>query len=351
MGSTGYIDRIGTELLAMQLAAGPGRNVVCSPVGVAALLSLLQPGPEFGLTPEVRESLRRFEPDLAVLRDFNPDDPPEEPLLHLADHLMLIDGAEPRPEWLAAVADRATISRAPLTEAKPRLDAWAALHTGHLITEAAVTVDEETRVVLQNALLFAARWARQLTSASGDAPFHRADGTTGTANYMGCTTDLRFARGDGWRAVRLNYRADGLACDLILPRRRISPVELPADTWAAATAALTVAEPRPVQLRVPSLDLTSGPVDLQPLLERLGVPLDRDHIMPGLPEIRSAQQVRVMVTEQGTIAAALTEQWLCASFPETDPVELTLDHPFVLRVIDVPTGTALIEAAILDPAS
>ncbi|MDO5082898.1 MAG: serpin family protein [Arachnia propionica] len=350
MGSREFVNRLGAELLARQVTEEPHRNALCSPVGVAALISLLHPEAGVGLDAETREALRRFDPDPDLLRDLDPDQPPETPLLHLADHVMLIDDTEPLPGYMAALDDRATISRAPLAEARTRLDAWAALHTGKLIEQTAVVVDEQTRIVLQNALLVAAGWDRELTLLSDGAPFHRADGTTSTVTCMGAQTDRRFVRRRGWQAVRLDHRCGGLACDLILPRQRISPVELPPGTWAAATEALTVAEPTPVRLRMPRLDLSSGPVPLNPLLEELGVPPGLDHVAPGLPAVQVAQQVRVTVTERGVVAAALTEHWMSASLLATDPVPFVVDRPFVLRLVDLEAGVPLVEAVVMDPA-
>ncbi|MDO5081097.1 serpin family protein [Buchananella hordeovulneris] len=350
MGSRAFIDRVGAEMVALQLAARPGRNALCSPVGVAALLSLLCPASVTELTSVTQSALRRFEPEPAALRDFDPGNPPTAPLLHLASHLLLIAGAQPRPTYLAEVTGRAEISRVALGDATSRLNAWAALHTGGLFPQTAVGVDEQTRLVLQNALLFAARWERELTLVSCGAAFRRADGTTSTADYLGTVAQLQLVRGDGWRAVRLPYRGEGLVCDFILPRRRCSLTELPATTWAEATAALSGAAPTLVQLRVPKLDLVSGPLELAPLLDRLGLSLQLDRILPGLSGWQAAQQVRVAVSETGTVAAALTEQWMCSAVAEDEPVEFTVNHPFVLRVVDLAAEVPLIEAAVVDPA-
>ena len=61
--------------------------------------------------------------------------------------------------------------------------------------------------------------------------------------------------------------------------------------------------------------------------------------------------MRLILDEEGTVAAALTEGGVEAmAAPEPDkPVELTVDHPYVLRLRDLTSGTALLEAAVMNP--
>ena len=141
--------------------------------------------------------------------------------------------------------------------------------------------------------------------------------------------------------------------DVILPDNVVSPADLPASTWGEATAALTAATAeQQVALKLPKLDLASGVMDLLPVLTAMGVDLGSlDHIAEGIDATQAAQQVRLIVDEEGTVAAALTEIGIEASaVDESDAVEFTVDHPYVLRIVDLASGVAIIEAAILNPA-
>mgnify|MGYP001673526108 CR=1 FL=1 len=141
--------------------------------------------------------------------------------------------------------------------------------------------------------------------------------------------------------------------DVILPNRVISPAGLPASTWGEATAALTAATAeQQVALKLPKLDLASGVMDLLPVLTAMGVDLGSlDHIAEGIDATRAAQQVRLIVDEEGTVAAALTEIGIEASaVDESDAVEFTVDHPYVLRLRDLSTGLSLFEAVVNDPS-
>ena len=107
-----------------------------------------------------------------------------------------------------------------------------------------------------------------------------------------------------------------------------------------------------MRLALPKVDLTSEPKELLDFLKEQGLKPDGlDRITPELTLAQVVQQVRLILDEEGTVAAALTEGGVEAmAAPEPGkPVELTVDHPYVLRLRDLTSGTALLEAAVMDP--
>ena len=143
--------------------------------------------------------------------------------------------------------------------------------------------------------------------------------------------------------------------DIILPDAIGSPADLPSATWGEATTALTAAETesqQQVALKLPKLNLASGVMSLFPVLSDLGVDLGSlDHIAPDFKVNQAVQQVRLIVDEEGTVAAALTEVGITkTSIDDSGAVEFVVDHPYVLRIVDLSSGVAIIEAAILNPA-
>ena len=149
--------------------------------------------------------------------------------------------------------------------------------------------------------------------------------------------------------------------DIILPDAVASPADLPPSTWGAATRALNRAERLPrgdfdVIVGLPRLDLNPGAVDLIPLLEELGIGiwgLELSHIAPRLILEQAFQQTRLLVDEAGTVAASLTEAAMMRGAAPREPRKtkrFICDHPYVLRVVDLDSGAAVFEAAVLDPA-
>ena len=421
-------DAIGARMLASALAADPRGNAVAGPVGMALVLAMLYAGADAagtGIGPalgfdeaEVRDeplpgardrtwraiqsSLQRFDTaDAAALEGFDPGAIPDSPLLHVANNTLIIVDDDTRIEQSYVDAVRrwygSEVGRIGSDGAKAALDAWTALHTGGLIRRSAIRITPDTRLVLQNAILFAARWAKpfKAENTSKGASFTRADGGRTRADMMHITGPCTLVKGEGWRALRLPYatgapdgaadagadigdRPDGagagvgtgigdrrgtagLAMDIFLPDAVASPADLPPSTWGAATRALNRAERLPrgdfdVIVGLPRLDLNPGAVDLIPLLEELGIGiwgLELSHIAPRLILEQAFQQTRLLVDEAGTVAAALTEAAFMRAAAHAAPrrtKRFICDRPYVLRVVDLDSGAAVFEAAVLDPA-
>ena len=406
-------DAIGARMLASALAADPRGNAVAGPVGMALVLAMLYAGADAsgtGIGPalgfdeaEVRDEplpgardrtwraiqscLQRFDTaDAAALEGFDPGAIPDAPLLHVANNTLIID-EDTRIEQSYVDAVRrwygSEVGRIGSDGAKAALDAWTALHTGGLIRRSAIRITPDTRLVLQNAILFAARWAKpfKAENTSKGASFTRADGGRTRADMMHITGSFTLVKGEGWRALRLPYATGapdgagtgigtgigdrrgtaGLAMDIILPDAVASPADLPPSTWGAATRALNRAERLPrgdfdVIVGLPRLDLNPGAVDLIPLLEELGIGiwgLELSHIAPRLILEQAFQQTRLLVDEAGTVAASLTEAAFMRGAVHAAPrrtKRFICDRPFVLRVVDLDSGAAVFEAAVLDPA-
>ena len=420
-------DAIGARMLTSALAADPRGNAVAGPVGMALVLAMLYAGADAsgtGIGPalgfdeaDVRDEplpgardrtwraiqscLQRFDTaDAAALEGFDPGAIPDSPLLHVANNTLIIVDEDTRIEQSYVDAVRrwydSEVGRVGSDGAKAALDAWTALHTGGLIRRSAIQITPNTRLVLQNAILFAARWAKpfKAENTSKGASFTRADGGRTRVDMMHATGSYTLVKGEGWRALRLPYaigapdgagagagvgdRPDGagagagtgigdrrggagLVMDIVLPDAVASPADLPPSTWGAATRALSRAERLPrgdfdVIVGLPRLDLNPGAVDLIPLLEELGIGvrgLELSHIAPGLLLEQAFQQTRLLVDEAGTVAAALTEAAMMRAAAHPAPrrtKRFVCDRPFVLRIVDLDSGAAVFEAAVLDPA-
>ena len=400
-------DAIGARMLTSALAADPRGNAVASPVGMALVLAMLYAGADAagtGIGPalgfdeaEVRDEplpgardrtwraiqscLQRFDTaDAAALEGFDPGAIPDSPLLHVANNTLIIDEDTRIEQSYVDAVQRwygSEVGRVGSDGAKAALDAWTALHTGGLIRRSAIRITPNTRLVLQNAILFAARWAKpfKAENTSKGASFTRADGGRTRADMMHITGSYTLVKGEGWRALRLPYATGapdgagtgdrrggtGLAMDIVLPDAVASPADLPPSTWGAATRALNRAERLPrgdfdVIVGLPRLDLNPGAVDLIPLLEELGIGiwgLELSHIAPRLILEQAFQQTRLLVDEAGTVAASLTEAAFMRGAAPREPRKtkrFICDHPYVLRVVDLDSGAAVFEAAVLDPA-
>ena len=406
-------DDLGAQLLGHLMAEAPGTNILVCPLGLALALALVADGATDAATQgydrllgaggrdrdrawsAVQTALGRYD---RSLDGFDPGKPPETPLVHVANHVVVVDRKDltVSQTYLDTVLRwfSAQIEKVPLGDLADNLSKWADKNTAGLIKKTGIEVTGDTALVLQNALLFAARWSTPFNAeGTAEDTFTRADGSTTRAQFMNDTRTIPYARGRDWAAVRLDYqdgqgggwpRGQGLAMDVVLPRRRTSPADLPPATWAQASAALDRAagvgraevagpdqatspgraevaglgmkgpEYRRVRIALPVLDLVSGPTDLLGLLHDLGLDtFGLEGIAPGLYLSQVVQQTRLILDEEGTVAAALTEAATmrgCAPVQD-DPTDFIVNRPYVLRLRDLVTGTTLVQAAVMDPTA
>jgi len=376
-------DELGAQLLNHLLTQSPGTNALASPLSLALALALVADGATDATTQGYDKLLgvsgqERDQTWSAIqtalnrngrsLDGFDPGKPPETPLVHVANHVVVVDRKDltVSQTYLDTVLRwfSAQIEKVPLGDLADNLSKWADKNTAGLIKKTGIQVTSDTALVLQNALLFAAQWDTPFKAEdTREGTFTRADGSTTQTKFMHGTRTIPYAYGQGWAAVRLGYQGgeldgQGLAMDVVLPNQGTSPADLPPATWAQASAALDQAAAGPdqneVKIVLPKLDLTSGPVELLEMLKALGLDTSSlDGIALGLSISQVVQQVRLLVDEEGTVAAALTEVGLTAGAApdQSKPIDFVVDHPYVLRLRDLATGTTLVQAAIMDPTA
>ena len=381
--AVGACDALGAALLSAQLADGAHANALASPASLAlnlAAASLGATDPEaqglnklLGAADEESRNTTWSAIQTALLAHdgdvsgFKPDSrAPEHPLVHVADQIVIIDHDEPTEvsqdfidnvrHWFSA-----DLRRAEAGKAQDVLNEWVKQNTAGLIKSSALdatTID----IALQNAVLFAAQWKELFDKKSTqDEDFTCADGSVIRVPMMRQQSSMVCTEGTTgsvtWKVLRVPYSED-FALDIVLPDEGALPEALPAGTWAAASALLDEAEREglspEVNLWLPRIDLTTpdGGIDVLTVLEALGAdirPMER--IGPQFETTAYRQQVRLIVREDGTVAAAVSEHGGEASAPNLGPItDFHVDRPYVMRLRDLSTGVALFEAIINDPS-
>jgi len=351
-------DQLGGKLLTHYLKEDSTATALASPLSLAFVLAILADGATdastqgydalLGLSGEDRDrawsaiqnSLNRYDSDL---KGFDPDKAPDKPLVHLANHVLISDDKtfKVKQTYLDTVLRwfSTEIEQVGVSSMKENLDAWASRNTAGLIPE---------------------QWESPFEAGStSQRNFTLAGGKAVKADLMHDTRSIPHATGKGWAAVRLAYAGgqDGgdsdLALDVVLPDAGTLPSAMDAGTWAEASKALDKVRPREVELALPKLDLTSEPKELLDFLKEQGLkPEGLDKIAPELALTQVVQQIRLILDEEGTVAAALSEGQaaaMAAPAEQTKPITFTVDHPYVLRLRDLTSGASLLEAAIMDP--
>lgn len=211
-------------------------------------------------------------------------------------------------------------------------------------------------LMLVNALALDAKWRVPFDeSATEDGIFYSPAGEI-TTPFLRATRHMDYIESEIFQAVYLPYEAESLGMYVILPNEdRIYDT---LDAFAEhGMALLDGAQSRYVALSLPKIQLNAS-VDMGDLLKNVGVtlPFSPDADFSGISEDSSLYIDRIVqasfleVSEQGTRAAAATAVAMAGSSMETDtPVNLTVDHPYLLLLYDGETNSILFAAAISDP--
>jgi serpin B len=216
-----------------------------------------------------------------------------------------------------------------------------------------------TRLVLTNAIYFNAAWAEPFeTNLTKDGPFHLLDGGQVSVPMMRQTTSLGYAEGEGVQAVELPYDGRGLAMVILLPEAgEFETVEDSLDAgWVGSI--LEGLAYRQVALTMPKFEFESE-FSLARALAAMGMPdafsAGADFSgMDGTHELFISEVVHkafVSVDEAGTEAAAATAVVMQLKGLPEQPVEVTVDRPFMFFIRDIETGAILFVGRVVNPGA
>lgn len=227
-------------------------------------------------------------------------------------------------------------------------------------------VDDQTRLILVNAVYFLAKWGYPFESnQTRPAPFRLSAGESRQVPTMSQTLSFRTARRDGVTAVELPYQ--GKMSMLVFVPDEIGGLpafesSLEVETLEAFVAAL---KNEFVRLSIPKFELNpASSLRLSEELKALGMPLafdrqkadftgiadppDRDDRL-AVAEVFHKGFVRV--DEEGTEAAAATAVMAVrAGSAPAQPRLLAIDRPFLFLIRDDESGLVLFLGRVTDPS-
>jgi serpin B len=287
--------------------------------------------------------------------------------LNIANALWGQDGYEFLPEFLDALAQNygaglrlLDFASAP-EESRVTINEWVSDRTEDkirdLIPEGAI--DPLTRLVLTNAIYFNAAWNYPFEeSLTEDGSFDLLDGGEVSVPMMMQTESFGYAEGEGYQAVELLYAGRELSMVILLPKAgefEAFERSLDADRVDAIVEALAHRE---VALTMPKFEFDSrfslsrslaamGMQDaFNDAADFSGMTGDRDLFISDV-----IHQAFVSVDEAGTEAAAATAVIMAELAMPEEPVEFTVDHPFMFMIRDIETGTILFVGRVVDPSA
>ena len=221
------------------------------------------------------------------------------------------------------------------------------------------TIDTMARLVLTNAIYFNAAWQSPFRAVNTEeGPFYPPEGEPIRVPMMRQTEFFSYSEGEGFQALELPYVGRELAMLFLLPEpEKFAAIEqdLSTTTLQDILQKLTYSS---VALTIPKFKFES-PVELASVLAKMGMPLafsDQADFsgMDGSDTLQISDimhQAFVAVDEAGTEAAAATAVIMTTkAMPiRVEPIEFTVDRPFIFLIRDIATGTILFFGRVTDP--
>ena len=246
-------------------------------------------------------------------------------------------------------------------ESRVRINDWVSDETSGKVKDLLPPgiIDESTRLVLTNAIYFNASWLWPFSPRDTEArPFHLDGGGTVSVPMMTETTKdfYGYAKGNRYQAVDLPYSWGELSMTILLPDEgKLGELEDSLDS-AMLDRIIDEIEIDYITLTMPLFEFESE-FDLGDTLAGMGMPdaFGAEADFSGMTRSRDlwifevVHKAFVSVDEKGTEAAAATGAVMLLSGPSKEPIEVTVDRPFIFLIRDTGTGTILFLGRVSNP--
>ena len=240
------------------------------------------------------------------------------------------------------------------------INGWVSDQTNGLIEELIPEgiINTMTRLVLTNAVHFRASWKYPFDEGNtDDGTFHLFDRSEVTTLFMEQTEEFGYAEGNGYQAVELPYLGDAVSMVIIAPERETFGTFEEGLNREGTTAIVDEMERTNVTLRLPPFEFSSD-VPLSDALKEMGM---TDAFLPEEADFSGIDGTTrlfirdvlhkgfVAVDESGTEAAAATAVVIEEEALPPEPIEVSVDSPFIFLIRDTESGTILFVGRVADP--
>ena len=338
-------------------------NMVCSPLGAATLMRMLQDGANGETAKELGLMLGTTTEEIGLIaRDLQGDATANgySARAVMANLLAVNDNCKLRKDYqqhvnkvYGAEAWRLDFSD---KDSETRINKWVSEKTNGMIGGLATSLDSKETMRACNTLYFKGYWTYPFKGISGKdlttiKTFTQADGKRVLVNMMQRQKYFRYTHNDTLQVVSLPYEnrsrdtlhQRNFSMYLFLPRQGKTLDDVVKYLHSHSLAELSKAMNRQdVEVSLPRF--TSGvTLDLKSVMRSLGVRHLNDFsgISSSYMELSGViQQAKIIVNEQGTEAAALTEAISVGGWAQPHYVAIfNANHPFIYMIVCDDTNT------------
>jgi serpin B len=245
---------------------------------------------------------------------------------------------------------------------------WVSSETANKINDLIpeMSIDVSTRMVIVNAIHLKFPWAHTFSTAdTATADFATAKDTTVSTPFMNQTGSLPYVDDGTAQIVGLPLANQELAVVIALPHGDLATYE--ASLTATSAGIKMPVSGSLVQLSVPKVSFTSPTFSLLKALQAMGMTAAFDVDDANFTGLCSQppngdvlyisdvlQKAEIGMEESGVEAAAATAVIVDADGgasvgPPPSPIPMIVNRPYVVSIVDVPTGAVLFLGHIVDP--
>lgn len=357
-------------------------NIIFSPISLSLALSMALAGAESSTEEAMIEALQFSLPEEEVYPTFNAlllaieesqklpieESEGDEFQLNIANSIWGQAGYDFKQEFLDILAKNfgAGMYLVDYIEdpenARQLINNWVEEETQgkieDLIPQGAI--DTLTRLVLANAIYFNASWQHPFDeNGTEKATFTSLDGTEIEVDMMRLFGErLSYTQGGNFQAVNLPYLSTDFSMTVIVPDQGSFIDFEDGLSLEEITAIQNNLSPQSVNLQMPKFDYEST-INANDQLAALGM---SDAFNPELADFSGITEIEklfisdvlhkatITVDEHGTEAAAATAIIIrTESIEPGEPVELTIDRPFIYIIRHNPTGSILFMGRVVQP--
>jgi serpin B len=219
-------------------------------------------------------------------------------------------------------------------------------------------VDDNTRLVLTNAIYFKGQWASQFDPKyTRDGNFFVTSDRQVNARMMTGRMTCRYVADKDMQAIELPYADGNMGMVIILPRSKdglaILEKSLSPEVFAAWLGRM---HETTVSVHLPRFTISGASKDLGETLRAMGMTDAFDYRRANFTGMTDSggpyaigkvfHQGRIEVTEEGTVAAAATAVTMTLG---GSPPAFNADHPFFFVIRDIKTGTIAFMGHVAEP--
>jgi len=353
-------------------------NLVISPYSLYQALSMLYAGAAGETASEMRQTMRIPWEDARVHRLVNAlnqqllnSDGSETAdgqafELQMANALWAAQDRQYQQAFLDALSQNydaglKTLDFTDASAASNAINTWVAEQTDQKITQLAEPsmFSADTTLALTNAVYFKAAWQYPFNeAATAEAPFTLLSGEQQNVPTMHLSETLNVSVTEELTVVQLPYAGGKMVMEILMPSLDLwnFPEGL-VQLWSTG-ANYPEMQPVSVSLSMPKFRIETPTMDLIPALYANGMRLafTDDADFSGISGDQSlyvstiAQKAFIDVNEQGTEASAATIAVVRPkSAPGEEPLQITIDRPFIFQVRDTASGAILFMGTVVQP--